>query len=138
MEKSSTTSSQNTARPDSPEGKVVHAIASNSRRDGQKTPILLRTHIHGHGPVTPPRSDEDAARASENDLNLDLQELGLEDFTIKPEHLLKLEKIGSGGFKEWVRILTALTVSVFLLGNYEAAKWPSRNSAAISVKVSLD
>ena len=38
----------------------------------------------------------------EAELNLDLSELGLEDSMIKPEQLLKQEKIGSGGFKEWV------------------------------------
>lgn len=77
-------------------------MATNTHRDGQATPVLLREHIHATDPATPPRSDEDSARSTENDLNLDLQELGLEDFTIKPEHLLKLEKIGSGGFKECV------------------------------------
>ncbi|TXT08755.1 hypothetical protein VHUM_02883 [Vanrija humicola] len=91
-------SSQSTARPESPQ--LVHAVASNSRTDGVATPVLLRDHIHATDPATPPRSDEDLARSTENDLNLDLQELGLEDFTIKPEHLVKLEKIGSGGFKD--------------------------------------
>jgi serine/threonine protein kinase len=55
--------------------------------------------LHAEGPATPPRSDEDP-KAQEHDLNLDLQELGLEDFTIKPEFLVKMDKIGSGGFKD--------------------------------------
>lgn len=52
-------------------------------------------------------SDEDAADETskrtangETELNLDLAELGLEDSMIKPEHLVKLERIGSGGFKD--------------------------------------
>ncbi|KAL1406071.1 hypothetical protein Q8F55_007754 [Vanrija albida] len=98
MERTSN-SSQSTARPESPQ--LIHAVASNnSRADGVATPVLLRDHIHATDPATPPRSDDDLARSTENDLNLDLQELGLEDFTIKPEHLVKLEKIGSGGFKD--------------------------------------
>ena len=89
------------------------------------TPVLLRSHVHGHDPATPHASpqatkssldtarpdhpsDKDNARSSdtskrtnhEADLNLDLAELGLEDSMIKPEHLTKLEKIGSGGFKD--------------------------------------
>lgn len=102
MERSSTTSSQCTARPTTPEARLVwvKAVASNSRRDDKDTPVLLRTHLHAEGPATPPRSDEDPAKAQEHDLNLDLQELGLEDFTIKPEYLVKLDKIGSGGFKD--------------------------------------
>jgi len=99
----SPTSSQGTARPGTPTAKMVKvkAIATNSRhKEGQETPVLLRTHLHGAGPATPPRTDEEAAAAQDNELNLDLQELGLEDFTIKPELLVKLEKIGSGGFKD--------------------------------------
>lgn len=43
---------------------------------------------------------EEEKKGTEAELNLDLQELGLEDSVIKPSHLTKLEKIGSGGFKE--------------------------------------
>lgn len=96
----STSSSQSTIRGSPPPPKVVPKIATDTVRDGQATPVLLREHIHATDPATPPRSDDDAEKNPENDLNLDLQELGLEDFTIKPEHLQKLEKIGSGGFKD--------------------------------------
>lgn len=95
----STTSSQSTIRGHSPP-KIVPKVATDTVRDGQATPVLLREHIHATDPATPPRSDDDADKNPEIDLNLDLQELGLEDFTIKPEHLQKLEKIGSGGFKD--------------------------------------
>lgn len=98
LERVSSTGSQATARAPSPQ--VVEAIASHVHKDGQVTPVLLREHIHAQDPATPPRSEDDSTKVTENDLNLDLQELGLEDFTIKPEFLQKLEKIGSGGFKD--------------------------------------
>lgn len=98
MERASSAGSQSTARAQSPQ--LMDAVCSNVHKPGQDTPVLMREHIHAVDPATPPRSEDDAAKASENDLNLDLQELGLEDFTIKPEFLQKLDKIGSGGFKE--------------------------------------
>jgi len=60
---------------------------------------LLRDHIHATDPATPPHSNESKGRG-EAELNLDLSELGLEDSMINPSQLHKLEKIGSGGFKE--------------------------------------
>lgn len=39
-------------------------------------------------------------REQEPELELDLESLGLEDREIPPEKLTKLEKIGSGGFKD--------------------------------------
>ena len=36
----------------------------------------------------------------EEELELDLESLGLEDREIPPEKIQKLEKIGSGGFKD--------------------------------------
>ena len=96
----STTSSQATAKPSPPPtGKIIHAIASNVHVSGKTTPVLLRDHVHAADPATPPPSDE-SKRANEAELNLDLAELGLEDSMIKPEQLVKLEKIGSGGFKD--------------------------------------
>lgn len=102
MECTSATSSQGTARPSSPI--IISAVVSHGHRKGEATPVLQRKHIHAQDPMTPARSEEDKTRTPDNDLNLDLQELGLEDFTIKPEHLQKLDKIGSGGFKELVRV----------------------------------
>lgn len=102
MDARSTTSSQATARPKSSKAgksKVIHAIASNVHVSGKTTPVLLRDHIHATDPATPPHSD-DSKRNGEAELNLDLSELGLEDSIIKPSQLQKLEKIGSGGFKE--------------------------------------
>lgn len=104
----STTSSTGTARPGSserskvPTGRLIHAVASNRHKSGQVTPVLLRDHIHAADPETPPTHSEpeSSKRTTEQDLNLDLAELGLEDHTIRPEQLQKLERIGSGGFKD--------------------------------------
>lgn len=101
----STTSSQATARPRSSKPrKIIHAVASNVHVAGKDTPVLLRDHFHATDPATPPHSDEARQSNGEAELNFDLAELGLEDSMIKPEHLVKLEKIGSGGFKEYVHI----------------------------------
>jgi hypothetical protein len=61
---------------------------------------LLRDHIHATDPATPPRSEESTKEGGETELTLDISELGLEDSIIKQEHLVRLERIGSGGFKE--------------------------------------
>lgn len=111
----STTSSQATARPSSGSGKakktkanghnkIIHAIGSNVHKSGQTTPVLLRDHVHAHDPATPPPSDDSKKTTGEAELNFDLQELGLEDSVIRPELLVKLERIGSGGFKESVLV----------------------------------
>lgn len=39
-------------------------------------------------------------KGTDPDLELDLESLGLENREIPPEKLMKLEKIGSGGFKD--------------------------------------
>lgn len=68
------------------------------------TPILLRSHhFHADEPRTPPLSGGNGSGGSkdqEPELELDLESLGLEDREIPPEKLTKLEKIGSGGFKD--------------------------------------
>jgi hypothetical protein len=86
---------------------VIHAIASHTHVAGKTTPVLLRDHIHATDPATPPRSDEPNTKHQskdtgngDGDLELDLSELGLENAVIVPDQLVKLEKIGSGGFKE--------------------------------------
>lgn len=61
-------------------------------------PVLLRTHVHIDEPRTPPLSS--AQRERDEDLELDLESLGLEDREIPPDKLTKIEKIGSGGFKD--------------------------------------
>jgi mitogen-activated protein kinase kinase kinase 13 len=74
-------------------------------------PVLERSdRVHVSQPRTPPVSDHSESVVEithakhrgedEEGLELDLESLGLEDKEIPPEKLTKLEKIGSGGFKE--------------------------------------
>lgn len=51
-------------------------------------------------PRTPPLSGRAKEKECEGDIELDLESLGLDDREIPPEKLTKLEKIGSGGFKD--------------------------------------
>ncbi|WWD21075.1 hypothetical protein CI109_105556 [Kwoniella shandongensis] len=97
-------SSQATARPTS-SPRIIHAIGSAGHHPGKPTPVLLRDHIHATDPATPAHSGESRPIGSEAELNLDLSELGLEDSMIKPHQLVKLEKIGSGGFKDHPNIV---------------------------------
>ena len=71
---------------------------SKSKSNSVTPPVLMRSHrVHEDEPVTPPLSRE---KRDEGDLELDLESLGLEDREIPPDKLSKLEKIGSGGFKD--------------------------------------
>ncbi|TBU35504.1 hypothetical protein BD311DRAFT_734731 [Dichomitus squalens] len=94
-------SSTGTARPPST------ARAPRRRKTRSKSgsgspipPVLLRSHVHMDEPRTPPLSTRARERDGEGDIELDLESLGLEDREIPPEKLTKLEKIGSGGFKD--------------------------------------
>ncbi|EAU88854.1 TKL/TKL-ccin protein kinase [Coprinopsis cinerea okayama7 len=95
---SSCPSSTGTVRPPST------ATTSRRRRKKQSSsssvPVLLRSQkVHDDEPRTPVPGKE--AKDKENDeLELDLESLGLEDREIPPEKIQKLEKIGSGGFKD--------------------------------------
>jgi hypothetical protein len=53
--------------------------------------------VHLDEPRTPEPKE---APVGEPELELDLESLGLEDREIPPDKLQKLEKIGSGGFKD--------------------------------------
>ncbi|TFK42331.1 hypothetical protein BDQ12DRAFT_597055 [Crucibulum laeve] len=65
------------------------------------TPVLLRSeHVHQDEPRTPVPGKENGKEKEEPELELDLSSLGLVDREIPPEKLTKLEKIGSGGFKD--------------------------------------
>ena len=91
----SSPSSSGTIRPPSttrPRRRVASKSTSTT------PPVLLRTHVHLDEPRTPPLSS--AQREREEELELDLESLGLEDREIPPDKLTKLEKIGSGGFKD--------------------------------------
>lgn len=51
---------------------------------------------------SPPLRRGSKDKDGEGELEIDLESLGLEDKEIPPDKLVKLEKIGSGGFKEYV------------------------------------
>ncbi|KAG1789417.1 uncharacterized protein HD556DRAFT_1493348 [Suillus plorans] len=91
---------QSTIRPPS----TAHHRANcrrkaKSRSQSNTPPVLLCSHrIHQDEPRTP-LSGENMSQP-ELELELDLESLGLEDQEIPPDKLTKLEKIGSGGFKD--------------------------------------
>ena len=61
--------------------------------------MLLRSErVHIDEPLTPQVADD--KKDHEQELELDLESLGLEDREIPPDKLVKLERIGSGGFKD--------------------------------------
>lgn len=73
---------------------------TKSRSQSNTPPVLPRSHrVHQDELCTPPLSGENTAQP-EPELELDLESLGLEDREIPPDKLTKLEKIGSGGFKD--------------------------------------
>ncbi|KAF9484664.1 hypothetical protein BDN70DRAFT_797394 [Pholiota conissans] len=90
----SSPSSAGTVRPSS--GRRKRRTKTHSTTTSNGTPVLLRSHEHTDEPRTPVPGKE---KESE-ELELDLESLGLEDREIPPEKLTKLEKIGSGGFKD--------------------------------------
>jgi mitogen-activated protein kinase kinase kinase 13 len=80
-------SSTGTVRP--PE--TTKPRVAGRRRSHSKCDTPVQT------PQTPPISNE---RDFEPELELDLESLGLHDREIPPDRITKLEKIGSGGFKD--------------------------------------
>ncbi|EIN07048.1 hypothetical protein PUNSTDRAFT_104507 [Punctularia strigosozonata HHB-11173 SS5] len=92
-------SSAGTARPPS----TVRPGRRMKTRSGSppQTPILLRrSHFHTDEPRTPPLSQQVNCKETEPELELDLESLGLEEREIPADKLTKLDKIGSGGFKD--------------------------------------
>ncbi|KAG6331259.1 hypothetical protein ID866_7829 [Astraeus odoratus] len=95
----SSPSSTGTVRPPSTL-RVRGRRGTKSRSKSRSPPILMRSQrVHQDEPRTPPVSNEHANQP-EAELELDLESLGLEDREIPPDKLTKLEKIGSGGFKD--------------------------------------
>ena len=91
----SSPSSGGTIRPSS--NRRRRKLKHHSSSTNMTIPVLLRSEqIHTDEPRTPIPCKE---KESE-DLELDLESLGLEDREIPLEKLTKLEKIGSGGFKD--------------------------------------
>ena len=92
----SSPSSVGTARPPSTARPRRRTTRST---DEHEAPVLLRSdRVHLDEPRTPPLSERN--KETEPELELDLESLGLEDREIPPEKITKLEKIGSGGFKD--------------------------------------
>lgn len=89
----SSRSSTGTVRPPS----TVKRARRRLRNSKDTTvPLLLRSdHMQPDEPMTPHGKE-----SQEPELELDLGNLGLEDREIPPDKLQKLEKIGSGGFKD--------------------------------------
>lgn len=93
----SSPSSTGTVRPPSTVRRRRHGKTS---AQDPTTPILMRSdRVHVDEPRTPPFS-KDRVKEHEPELELDLESLGLEDREIPYEKLTKMEKIGSGGFKD--------------------------------------
>ncbi|KAI1783995.1 hypothetical protein LXA43DRAFT_1101882 [Ganoderma leucocontextum] len=95
-------SSAGTARPPSTARAPRRRNTRSKSGSGSLTPpVLLRSHrVHMDEPRTPPLSTRAREKDGEGELELDLESLGLDDREIPPEKLTKLEKIGSGGFKD--------------------------------------
>ncbi|GBE81813.1 hypothetical protein SCP_0401860 [Sparassis crispa] len=95
----SSPSSTGTARPPSTAKGRPGRRKTRSKSNSQTPPVLLRSdRVHMDEPRTPPLSGQQ--KEAEPELELDLESLGLEDREIPPDKLTKLEKIGSGGFKD--------------------------------------
>lgn len=91
----SSPSSTGTVRPPS-----TVRVRGHRRTKSKSPPVLMRSHrVHQDEPRTPPLSNVGGTQP-EPELELDLESLGLEDREIPPDKLTKLEKIGSGGFKD--------------------------------------
>ncbi|KAK7467398.1 hypothetical protein VKT23_004454 [Stygiomarasmius scandens] len=96
----SSPSSTGTVRPPSTVRRRGRRRSNNSTTKTATPPVLLRSErVHTDEPRTPPISGQ-PEKAPEPELELDLGTLGLEDREIPPDKLTKLEKIGSGGFKD--------------------------------------
>lgn len=98
----SSPSSTGTVRPPSTARRRRYHTRNKSSE--AHTPILSRSHrVHLDEPRTPVPEKErsrEKDKDKDEDLELDLESLGLEDREIPPDKLQKLEKIGSGGFKD--------------------------------------
>jgi len=90
-------------------GTVRPSSTSRRRRNGTRSskgspPAVsssIHMHMHEDNPATPvPTPIQREKEKDDADLELDLESLGLEDREIPPDKLQKLEKIGSGGFKD--------------------------------------
>ena len=113
----SSPSSTGTVRPPS-----TTRRGRKKRSSASTVPVLLRSHqIHTDEPRTP------VPKEKEEELELDLESLGLEDREIPPEKITKLEKIGSGGFKDvFIGKFKGRRIAIAeFRGTLSASKYPS-------------
>ena len=96
----SSPSSTGTVRPPSTIRARGGRRRTKSRSHSNTPPTHMRSHrVHPDEPCPSPVSNGQQGQP-EPELELDLESLGLEDREIPPDKLTKLEKIGSGGFKD--------------------------------------
>jgi hypothetical protein len=103
--------SDSTSVASSPSSTTTVRASGTPRTNGTTKaakPVLFRSsRIHTDEPITPIPGSEvindpgNGKVIAEPEVELDLESLGLEDKEIDYHRLTKLEKIGSGGFKEW-------------------------------------
>ncbi|QRV86143.1 Tyrosine kinase family catalytic domain protein [Ceratobasidium sp. AG-Ba] len=97
---------------------AVPRAPSTKKPNKRRTPVLERSsRVHVSDQPDTPRGQKQSSAGivggnpvglalgaanglSRDELEIDLEELGLEDKEIPPDKLVKLEKIGSGGFKD--------------------------------------
>ena len=97
-ETASSPSSTGTARPPYT-ARPGRRRSARSKSGSGTPPVLFREdRVYLDEPRTPPLSPGN--RDAEPELELDLESLGLDDREIPYEKLTKLDKIGSGGFKD--------------------------------------
>ncbi|KAH7910638.1 hypothetical protein BJ138DRAFT_1126675 [Hygrophoropsis aurantiaca] len=95
----SSPSSTGTVRPSSTARGRTNGRRTKTRSQSSTPPVLRYQHSNRNEPRSPPPSNP-SNNQPEPELELHLGSLGLEDREIPPDKLTKLEKIGSGGFKD--------------------------------------
>ncbi|GAA5878445.1 hypothetical protein JCM3774_006401 [Rhodotorula dairenensis] len=92
--------STDTARQETKTQALKAADHASKRQGSSNRPLLMRSH-HSASPEKPQTPEHSKVHEHQEDVNaLDLESLQLQDKEIPPEQLEKLERIGSGGFKD--------------------------------------
>ncbi|GAA6056330.1 hypothetical protein JCM3770_000673 [Rhodotorula araucariae] len=79
---------------------ALRGLEHASARTSAGTPLLMRAD-HSASPEKPRTPEHSKEHEHQEDVNaLDLESLQLRDKEIQPEELTKLERVGSGGFKD--------------------------------------
>ncbi|GAA6006344.1 uncharacterized protein JCM10292_002655 [Rhodotorula paludigena] len=86
---------------------------ASARTNGTGTPLLMRPG-HSASPEKPRTPEHSKEHEQQEDVNaLDLESLQLRDKEIQPEELTKLERVGSGGFKDVFKgLLDGRTIAI--------------------------